>query len=337
MSDLPQLETLLVDAAVRRRRRRRVVGGARVAVLAAAAVVAFVAIPRSPSDVEVPAVTPGSVEANYHVFRRPATPADGGAESRAIGSAGGAFLRRMQGEVCLVLKGRGTGRAPCGPVTSALDGFLKQDFDGGVAFAFSDGVRKVSLILADGDEKTLPVVDNGVVVDLPSPVVRANWTAADGSAKGTSYAGAAAPPADMFAILRAPSDGRDELPGLPGSRLALRANSVKVWLVPRRTTICVVMRIKDRSASGCQPIGIANQAPMAIAMPGSAGRVVVVVHNDAITDVSVSKGYAQAAYTANVFMWTDTGGPRTLRYVTRDGPVRKTLRKFPFNARMQAP
>jgi hypothetical protein len=299
-------------------------------VLAAAAVVAVVAFPRSSRDAEVPAQTPGSVESLYGVFRRSATPPD----SREIGD-GRAFLRRVRGELCLVLKARGEGRAPCGPVSARLDGFLKQDFDGGVAFAFSDGVRKVSLILANGDERTFPVVDNGVVVDLPSPVVRANWTAADGSARGASYGGAAAPVADLFAALRTPRATGGELPGRPGSRLALRANSVKVWLVPRARTICVVVQIKDRSASGCQPVAMANQAPMAIAMPGSAGRVAVVVHADSITGVSVSKGFAQSASTANVFMWTDRGGPRTLRYVTRDGPVRKTLRTFPLNARMQ--
>jgi hypothetical protein len=312
-----------------------VAGGARVAALAAVAAVAVIAIPRSSSDVEVPAVTPGSVESLYGVFRTPAIPAD----SREIGG-GGAFLRRVRGELCLVLKQRGAGRAPCGPVSVALDGFLKQDFPGGVAFAFSDGVRKVSLILANGDERTFPVVDNGVIVDLPSPVVRANWTAADGSAKGMSYGGAAAPPADLFAVLRTPRETGGELPGLPGSRLALTMGAAKVWLVPRRGVICVVVRIKDRSTSGCQPVAIANQAPMLVALRGGAGgRTVVAVYSSAIREVSISprKGIAQQGYTANVMLWSDSGGTRTLRYVTQGGPVRRTLRGFPFNARRQDP
>jgi hypothetical protein len=340
MSDLPHLQDLLIDAAVRRRRRRRVVRSGRVAVLAAAAVTAVIALPR-PADVEVPADRPGSVEAAYGVFRRPASKADGGPDSRVIGAGGRAFLRRFDGEVCLVLKTHGEGRAPCGPLGAGLDGFLKQDFAGGTAFAFQDGVRSVSLILANGDERTVPVVDNGVVVDLPSAVVRANWTAPDGRARGADYPGATGA-AKAFAVLRTPEQTGGELPGLPGSRLALSTGAVKAWLVPRRGAICLVVQIKDRSTAGCRPIAI--HAPMLVALPGGAGgRVVVAAYPDAITGVSVAPkaGLANAAYSANVLLWSDGGEPRTLRYVTHDGPVRRNvptfMRAFPFNARAQDP
>ena len=92
MTDLPELQHLLIDAADRRtRRRRRRSAGARFAVLAAAAVVAVVLLGRADDpDVEIPATPPatsrtptpeptvaaGAVESAYGVFRRPAIAAD---------------------------------------------------------------------------------------------------------------------------------------------------------------------------------------------------------------------------------------------------------------------
>ena len=88
MTDIPELQHLLIDASTRRSRRcRRRAAGARFAALSAAALVAVVLYARGESaDVEVPAASPTvsasatpaprTLDEAYAVFRRPAAAAD---------------------------------------------------------------------------------------------------------------------------------------------------------------------------------------------------------------------------------------------------------------------
>jgi hypothetical protein len=83
MTDLPELQHLLIEAAGRRSQRRRWERGARVVAVAVVAALAVIAVPRATTgDVEVPAITPtpsgapATIADAYSVFRRPAGGAD---------------------------------------------------------------------------------------------------------------------------------------------------------------------------------------------------------------------------------------------------------------------
>ena len=123
MTDLPQLQTNLVDAATRRRRRRRVRRVTTRVAVAATLLVAFPLLAReiAAPDPEVTAPTPTptattgppkTVEEAFGAFRRPATERDtppwlaAGDEARFIGGpkAHPVYLVKRGEELCLAVR-----------------------------------------------------------------------------------------------------------------------------------------------------------------------------------------------------------------------------------------
>jgi hypothetical protein len=177
MTDLPQLETLLIDAARRRRRTRRVRRGAVRALVAIAIVaLAFVIVPRvgreAPDD-EIPAKspTPAPTVAGkptpraadfYSVLKRPAGPDDavrGLAEARKLVQLGHAtaYLVPRRGAVCLVVQWHDQNVSGCRhkladvryPLVVALPGRPDRgDPQRLIAAVFPDTARNISVIPA---------------------------------------------------------------------------------------------------------------------------------------------------------------------------------------------
>jgi hypothetical protein len=221
MTDIPELQHLLIDASTRRsRRRRRRSAGTRFAVLSAAVLAAVLMYPRGESaEIEVPAAsprvsatptpapTPSNVEEAYAVFRRPATAADEtkfavqpgfeDAETRRIAQApsGNVYLAHKGWWMCLVTGHRRglTSGSSCGRAADYLDGIMliaTYSFEPGpstIAFAIPDGVRTVTLTLANGDTNTYPVKTNGFARDVPARPVRLAWTAPNGTAQSLDF------------------------------------------------------------------------------------------------------------------------------------------------------
>ena len=219
MTDIPELQHLLIDASTRRsRRRRRRAAGTRFAAVSAAALIALVLYPRGESaDVEVPAATPrvsatpaptpSNVEEAYAVFRRPATaddetkldvpPGFEDADTRRIAQtpSGNVYLTHKGWGMCLVTGDRRvpTGGLSCGRAADYLDGIMLigiDSFEAGpstIAFAFPDGVREVTLTLENGDTSTYAVKTNGFARDVPARPVRLAWTAPNGTAQSLDF------------------------------------------------------------------------------------------------------------------------------------------------------
>ena len=226
MTDIPELQHLLIDASARRsRRRRRRAAGTRFAALSAAALVAVVLYPRGESaDVELPAASPrvtatpnhapSTVDEAYAVFRRPATSEDAtkfavqpgfeDAETRRIAQApsGNVYLAHKGWWMCLVTGDRRvpTGGLSCGRAADYLDGIMligTYSFEAGpstIAFAFPDGVRKVTLTLENGDTNTYAVKANGFAREVAARPVRLAWTAPNGTAQSLDFPRAAGVP-----------------------------------------------------------------------------------------------------------------------------------------------
>lgn len=276
MTDLPQLQTLLVEAARRRRRRRRVATVARTFALAAPmlAVVAVVAGRESDPEVAVerPAGTARTVDQAYAVFRRAARPGDrlprGGirgrwGRTRLIAQHGlthQVFLAERGRDLCLVTaEEKKVGSVGCGPVRTYLDGhrplgsYSDEEGPGPIAFAFPDGVRQVRLTLADGTSATYPVRDNGFARMLRSRATLLEWTAPDGKPESIRFHPAPAfKAADFWPALRRPARAGDDLRGLPGARRVGEGDELGAWLVPRRGAVCLVVAYRGSEVSGCR-------------------------------------------------------------------------------------
>jgi hypothetical protein len=369
MTDLPELQHLLIEAAGRRSRRRRRVGGARAVALVAAAAVAVVAVPRGASDdVELPAVTPtpapvaspepSTIEQAYGVFRRPARATDRvklfgqarGSETRrvATGTKTNLYLAVKPGQVCVITAGphnAGTGMS-CGATRLFLTDARLHGSVGSApaaAFAFQDGVHEVTLTLDNGSRTTYPITGNGVVFDtLPARVTRVEWIGGDGLAHSSDFVGGRPLAADeLFVALTAPAGAAGELPGLPGSRRVLQAGGASAWLVPRHNAICLVVQLGRRSASGCrQPLRFTNR-PLVVGLPGNAGtRVVAAAFADLTTRFALTP--AAGDEHRGVLLWSDGGVARTLK---SSDPALGTVRTripsgidaFVLNARAQDP
>jgi hypothetical protein len=219
MTDIPELQHLLIEASARRSRRRRLrAAGTRFAALAAAVVVAVVVYLRSEvADVEIPAasprasaiphVPPRTVEQAYAVFRRPVTAADEAKlavqpgledpETRRIAQtpSNDVYLAHKGWGMCLMIESRRgrPGGSSCGRAADYLDAIIPIGVaspDQGpstIAFAFPDGVRKVTLTLENGDISTYAVTTNGFARDVAARPVRLAWTAPNGTAQSVDF------------------------------------------------------------------------------------------------------------------------------------------------------
>jgi hypothetical protein len=347
MTDLPELQHLLVAAAVRRSRRRRRVRGTRAVALVAAAAVAVVAVPRGANDdVELPAVTPSptvaaatTISGEYGVFLRPARPQDvvkllgdaRGADTRLVArsSTTDLFLGVKGDQGCVVVAPieQAATFESCGPAKRFLAGYVLQGAAGSAptpsAVIVPDGVREVTVTLENGDRHAYPVATNGVVLDrLPAPATYAEWVARDGSRRSVGFESERFD--DLYRALRAPGAPDGDLPGFPGSRKVLGADSASVWLVPRKGAICLVVQIKNRQASGCMVRRLdAITGPLVVSLPGGVGgRVVVAATSDRLPNLDLRSraGVDQSSYTGGVLLWSDGGGRRVLDFGSHFGP-----------------
>jgi hypothetical protein len=340
MTDLPELQQLLIEAAGRRSRRRPRVRATRAVALVAAAAVAVVAVPRGVSDdVEVPAKTPvptvarpATISDEYGVFRRAARPAD---VVKLLGDARGADTRLVAktprtelylgvkgDQACAVIApiGQAATVESCAPARQFLTGFVVQGTP--TAVIVPDGVREVTVTLENGDRHAYPVVTNGIVLDrLPAAAAYAEWVARNRNRARVPFDNGRFD--DLYTVLRAPGEPEGDLPGFPGSRGVLRANATSVWLVPRKGAICLVVQIKNRQASGCMVRRLdAITGPLVVSMPGGVGgRVVVAASSDRLPNLALRShaGIDQLSSSGGVLLWSDGGGRRVLDFGAPSG------------------
>jgi hypothetical protein len=247
---------------------------------------------------------PTSVKDAYAVFRRAATRAD-----RLPSSKRGDIVRRIAGtptqNVYLVLRGRSlcsvtttksnrAGGMGCGPAETYLDGhtpigsFSDEDGPSTITSAFPDGVREVTLTLADGSSRTYPVENNGFARDVPARPAKLAWIAPDGSAQAHEYHAAPAfRAADFYSVLKRPERPGDALDGLPGARRLLQDGEAVAWLVPRDGAVCLVLEVKDARASGCRHKVADVRFPLVVALPSEPERIVAAAFPDAAERISV--------------------------------------------------
>jgi hypothetical protein len=312
VTDFPQLQQLLIEAADRRigrRRPRRALRATLALAVVALAVLVITHLPANVPDREVPATTPtptptavrrDAVERAFGILRRPARPQDDAGKlpkgwretSRRIASTGNAevFLIHAGNNLCLWTgSGRGGGGG-CGARGTYLAGhkaigsFSDEDGPSLIAFAFPDGVHEVTLTLANGEQATYPVKDNGFARDVPARPARLDWIAPDGEAKSQQFLRAPAVRAEDFypALKRAPTP-QDALDGRPGAWLVARSGNARAWLVPRLGAVCLVLNASGAQASGCRrkvadvryPVIVALHGAIAITFPRGATRITV--------------------------------------------------------------
>ncbi len=384
MTDIPELQHLLIEAADRRRGRRRVAVAARGLALAAALVLAVLLVPRIAAqdrEVEVPGTTatatataaptvtskPKTVEEAFAVFRRPAGKQDHttmrlpevkGGEVRRIASTPTieVFLAWGGKQMCLVTQaiGHRGGSTGCGRTSVYLDGhhptgsYSDDKGKSTIAFAFPDGVSEVTVTLENGDRDTYPVANNGFARDVPERPARLEWVAPDGKPDSISFTAAPAFAAkDFYSALQRPPAAGDKLGGLPGSRLVLRSDAAKAWLVPRLGAVCLVVQVQGDPSrgSGCRHKVADVRRPLIVALPGpGGGRVVVAAFPNGAKNFALSPtaGVAGKTDNAGVLAFTDGGEARTLRYIS---PARNRFSDklpagtggFVLNARAEPP
>lgn len=377
MTDLPQLQSLLVGAAerrVRRRRMRGVVRFAAVAAVAGAAVFGVTRIPVAPPEREVPAATPTptaaklttkqAVEAAYAVFRRPAGPEDRLDTSNLPKPFQGGTARLVavtaDEKMYLILRGRtmctftrSTARrgysGGCGPARTYLDGhkpmgsFNDEDGPSQLSFVFPDGVDELTLSLADGSRTTYPVRGNVFIRSIPARAVVLEWRAPDGQAERIDFPHAPAARAqDFYRVFKRTATPADELDGLADARLVAKADNVRAWLVPRLGSVCLVVRSGDTQASGCRHKVGDVRRPLIVGFNpnGAAHRVVAIAFPQFIKRVETPGSTSVSGTDALLLL--DGDGPRTLRYVEPGGGPRTDRfpaggAAFTLHARPEAP
>jgi hypothetical protein len=318
MSDIPQLEQMLVAAAGRHGRRRRRVARAGAAaavvvlVLAAAAAVAQLGDPDREVAVDPPAAKK-DFDAAYAVFRRPERRSD-----RLPGARGprGArfdrirliartptlriYLARRGSEACLVERVvRGpVGGMGCGRASAYVDGhtpigtFSDEKGPSTIAFAFPDGVKAVRLTLEDGTVAEYPVRANGFARDVKRRAARLEWTAPDGTKQMQTFAPAPAFRAeDFYGVLKRPATPADVLRDLPGARLIASHDGVRAWLVPRLGAVCLVVHDGNREVGGCRHKVADVRRPLIVAIgpEDRSRRTIVAAFPDIIKRVRIDR------------------------------------------------
>ena len=377
MTDVPQLEALLVDAARRHRRARRVRRSAfRVFVPVAVVALAFVIVPwigREARERELPAKTPTpaptiaanptTIKSAYGVFRRAPRAADElpnakrGDVIRRIAATRSAnvFLVQRGSQLCLVTTDdrRRIAGTSCGPAASYLDGhrligtFSDEKGPSPIAFAFPDGVRSVRLTLENGDVGTYPVTTNGFARDLPARPVKLEWTAPDGSAQSSEFHAAPTPRAqDFYSVLKRPAKPGDAVNGLPARTLVTLDDAhATASLVPRQGAVCLVLHAKYAHVSGCRHNVADVRYPLVVAVPRQRGepeRIVAVVFPDAAKNIRVIPP-VRSARSQNALLLAQGETATTLRWQTSstDPPRTETLPSgnggFVLHAREESP
>ncbi|MDA0183448.1 hypothetical protein OJ997_24275 [Solirubrobacter phytolaccae] len=304
MTDLPQLQTLLVDAAVKRRRHRRV-RRAGVPVLVLAALV--LALPwvlrdaRLP-DLETPAVTPGpalSVEDTFGGFRAP-TERDPAAlqlpdaRVRTLGQPGtayrDAYLRLRGPELCLVVV---PDFFECGAASELAGGhkILAKIVGGRVYAAFPNRIQAIRRTWSGFEPAGFVVARNLVVFTAPPGAGELSWKAPDGTPV-TRKLRDIRDPRLWYPRLTEPEDALDRLAGFAGARhlIADEDADVHAWLVPRKNAICLLVRVRRVENSGCRTPVEDVGSPLVVATPASPEPVVVAAFPSTLVPLEVRPG-----------------------------------------------
>lgn len=339
MTDLPQLQTLLVDAAVKRRRRRRV---RRVGVPAVVLAALLVAVPwvigetREP-DPEVPAVTPAPaprVEDAFGVFREPAKhplpnlqPGD---DMRALGQS--AYLLVREGQLCLVV----ADRYECGPAAEYLFGhkILSTVVDDRGYAVLPDGVKSVTRTWLNRTPARFAVLRNLVTFAAPVGSGALEWRAPDGSTHREKLRDITNPRM-WYPRLGRPETALDRLGGYPGARLLITASDgqVDAWLVPRRDAICLVVRMRRQERSVCRTPVADTRKPLMVVMPSHPQRIVVIATQSWQQPLWVTPEAAQRAISDDAFLILEGDEARSIRY--RDDRGRDVVVELPRGPVMQ--
>jgi hypothetical protein len=335
MTDLPQLQTLLVDAAVRRRRRRRV---RRVAVPALVAAVCLTAVPwvvgdLREADPEVPAVTPGPpprVEDAFGVFRRPLTKED---ESRVARPGdmvrylgGNAFLETRGDQLCLAVGNR----LECGRAADYVSGTRALAIvDDDVVYAvFPDRVKTVIRTWYARSTVELPVTGNIVTFTAPVGSGALAWQAPDGSHRRVKLRDLTNPRL-WYHRLGQPESALDREAGYPEARFLIgdADGRIKSWLVPRRDAICLVARVAGDQRSVCRAPVSDIQKPLMLAFPSRPQRILILAFPSWMTPLGVSPERARRTIGEDAVLIVDGDEARTIR--RRDTLGRTTAIELP--------
>jgi hypothetical protein len=283
MTDLPQLQTLLVDAAVKRRRFRRVRRtGAGLLVAAAVAAVAVFGTDTAPDDRAVPVTPPSpapamSVEDAFGAFGAP----DGidvqalrpGDRVRRLGQPETAYADSylvLRGDrLCLAVRDT----FECRAAADLLSGheILFNRVGGRMYAVFPNGVKTVKRQWTSYEPASFAVSRNLVVFTAPSGRGRLDWRAPDGTAAHIAIAGTTLEDAaSYYSVLPRGEQPGDGVNGLAGARWLISLGDVNAWMVPRRNAVCLIVRLGQRRNSGCRaPVG--NTAlPLVVALDGYA-------------------------------------------------------------------
>jgi len=338
MTDLPQLQTLLVDAAVKRRRRRRVRRAAVPALVLAAAlaVVPWVVSDLHAPDPETAVITPApasDLEAAFGAFRAPTEqdpPAlrQPGARVRSVGQPGtayrDAYLLARGPQLCLVVV---PNLFRCDAAADLVTGrkVLFRVVEGRAYVAFPNGVRSVRRGWTGFKPEAFPVTNNLVVFTGPADSGRLDWIAPDGG-QAHLVVGDRRDPRLYYPRLNEPGGAADRLEGVPGARLLVEEGGVRAWLVPRRQTICLVVRTGSGETSACRR-GDDIRTPLVIGAPALPQTVVVAAFPTRLLPLEVSPATARSSVGADGLLVLDGADLQSFQY--RDTETGDEPRVYP--------
>lgn len=339
MTDLPQLQTLLVDAAVKRRRRRRV---RRSAASALALAVLIAAIPWVLHDLRVPdreePVTPSvvpTVEDAFGVFRRPASRADARGDAqpgdvvRSLGAD--AFLLLRADQLCLIAHNR----YECGRAADYVSGTraLATVVDDTAFAVFPDGVRSVTRTW-QGRTTRLQVSGNLLAAAVPPGRSRLDWRTPGGAAAHVWLRDFTSPRM-WYPRLGVPEMERDRALGFPGARFlfAPPEGDVEAWLVPRRDAICLVARNAGEQRSVCRTPVNDTRKPLMLSLPSHPQRILVFAFASWQSPLSVSPERARRSISSDAIVVFDGDTARTVSY--RDDRGRRVAVDIPAGSLMR--
>ncbi|MBE2319693.1 hypothetical protein DVA67_027235 [Solirubrobacter sp. CPCC 204708] len=335
MTDLPQLQADLTDAATRHRRRRR---ARRVTMRVAVAAAVVAAVPLlvrdlGAADPERPATTPtptvhgpmDTVEEAFAVFRRPATAGDkvpgleAGEESRFLGGSAAhpVWLVKRGDELCLAVRTTRNEPVPCGPESVFASGqaLLARSSGGRLVAVLPDAVTTVTAMSPGVRPSTLPA-DALLMLMTGGDGVRLEWTAPDGSPRTYEVRGRG--PAAFWSRFWDVEIPQDRLEGLPGARSLGSEAGVSAWLVPRRDAVCLVVIAGRSENSGCRSPVSDTRFPIVV----SAGARIVAAFPDTLKALAVEPGSARHTVWHNAIVidgdaelirYEDSAGERELR------------------------
>lgn len=338
MTDLPQLQTLLVDAAVKRRRRRRVRRAAVPVLVAAMAVLTVPWVLRDAfvPDREVP-ITPAPAPSAQEAFAvlRDATPPrwGDGQPGDVLGELGRSqpprpLLLVRGDQLCLVIADRE--RYACGRAADYTSGhkILSMVVDDWAYAVFPDGVKTVTRTWQGRGRARYAVLRNLATFKVPVGAGELDWRAPDGTTQREQLRDIRNPRL-WFHRLGRPETALDREAGYRGARfLAGDADGrVKSWIVPRHDAICLVARAGGDQRSVCRSPVADTQRPLMLALPAQPQRILVFAFPSWQTPLGVSPERARRSIGHDAILVLDGDEAKSVRQ--RDEAGRETVVNVP--------